>query len=116
MVLDGIWDINIDWYFKFKEKLKSVSGKGLQKARGPRPALGSARPKPVYGAGRAAGLNLDPARRPAFNFFKKNNILYFYIYISNSFNKHKRNVTQLVIALKFKLEGRGSNPPLSLPF
>ena len=44
MVLDGIWDINIDWYFKFKEKLKSVSGKGLQKARGPRPALGSARP------------------------------------------------------------------------
>ena len=28
MVLDGIWDINIDWYFKFKEKLKSVSGDG----------------------------------------------------------------------------------------
>ena len=28
MVLDGIWDINIDWYFKLKDKLKSVSGDG----------------------------------------------------------------------------------------
>ncbi|WJZ84673.1 hypothetical protein VitviT2T_004267 [Vitis vinifera] len=28
MVLDGIWDINIDWYFKLKEKLKSLSGDG----------------------------------------------------------------------------------------
>ena len=28
MVLDGIWDINIHWYFKLKEKLKSVSGDG----------------------------------------------------------------------------------------
>ncbi|KAJ9705882.1 hypothetical protein PVL29_003811 [Vitis rotundifolia] len=25
MVLDGIWDINIDWYFKLKKKLKSIS-------------------------------------------------------------------------------------------
>ncbi|KAJ9679096.1 hypothetical protein PVL29_021126 [Vitis rotundifolia] len=29
MVLDGIWDINIDWYFKLKDKLKSVSGDGF---------------------------------------------------------------------------------------
>ncbi|RVX03547.1 hypothetical protein CK203_027834 [Vitis vinifera] len=28
MVLDDIWDINIDWYFKLKDKLKSVSGGG----------------------------------------------------------------------------------------
>ncbi|KAL6347427.1 hypothetical protein AAG906_022354 [Vitis piasezkii] len=28
MVLDGIWDINIHWYFKLKEKLKSVRGDG----------------------------------------------------------------------------------------
>ncbi|KAJ9705904.1 hypothetical protein PVL29_003829 [Vitis rotundifolia] len=28
MVLDGIWDINIHWYFKLKDKLKSVSGDG----------------------------------------------------------------------------------------
>ena len=28
MVLDGVWDINIDWYFKLKDKLKSVSGGG----------------------------------------------------------------------------------------
>ncbi|XP_010648205.1 uncharacterized protein LOC104878930 [Vitis vinifera] len=28
MVLDGIWDINIHWYFKLKGKLKSVSGDG----------------------------------------------------------------------------------------
>ncbi|RVX03594.1 hypothetical protein CK203_027849 [Vitis vinifera] len=28
MVLDGIWDINIHWYFKLKEKLKSLSGDG----------------------------------------------------------------------------------------
>ena len=28
MVLDDIWDINIDWYFKLKEKLKSISGDG----------------------------------------------------------------------------------------
>ena len=41
----------------------------------------------------------------------KKNILYFYIYITNSFNKYKKNVTQLVRALKFKLKGRGSNPP-----
>ena len=52
----------------------------------------------------------------AFNFFKKNNILYLYIYITNLIIKHKRNVAQLVRALKFKHERRGSNPPLSLPF
>ena len=63
----------------------------------------------------AARFRPGPARRPAFNFFKKNNILYFYIYITNSFNKHKRNVAQLVRALEFKLEGRGSNPLLFLP-
>ena len=28
MVLDGIWDINIHWYFKLKEKLKSLPGDG----------------------------------------------------------------------------------------
>ena len=28
MVLDGTWGINIDWYFKLKEKLKSVGGDG----------------------------------------------------------------------------------------
>ncbi|XP_034681088.1 putative disease resistance protein RGA1 [Vitis riparia] len=28
MVLDGIWDINIHWYFKLKDKLKSVNGEG----------------------------------------------------------------------------------------
>ncbi|RVW66942.1 putative disease resistance protein RGA1 [Vitis vinifera] len=28
MVLDGIWDINIHWYFKLKDKLKSVRGDG----------------------------------------------------------------------------------------
>ncbi|XP_059591692.1 putative disease resistance protein RGA1 [Vitis vinifera] len=28
MVLDGIWDINIHWYFKLKDKLKTVSGDG----------------------------------------------------------------------------------------
>ncbi|KAL6348141.1 hypothetical protein AAG906_039589 [Vitis piasezkii] len=28
MVLDGIWDINIHWYFKLKEKLKSLTGDG----------------------------------------------------------------------------------------
>ncbi|KAJ9705884.1 hypothetical protein PVL29_003813 [Vitis rotundifolia] len=28
MVLDGIWDINIHWYFKLKDKLKSVSDDG----------------------------------------------------------------------------------------
>ena len=46
----------------------------------------------------------------------KNNILYIYIYITNSINKHKRNVVQLVRTLKFKHEGRGWNLPLSLPF
>ena len=59
---------------------------------------------------RPVGPPLGPARRPAlrpaFNFFLKNNILYFYIYITNSFNKYKRNVAQLVRALKFMLEGR----------
>ena len=29
IVFDGIWDINIDWYLKLKQKLKSVSGDGL---------------------------------------------------------------------------------------
>ena len=67
------------------------------------------------GPGRGPKFRLGGlARRPAFNFFKKNNILYFYIYTTNSFNKHKRNVAQLVRALKFMLEGRGSNPPLFL--
>ena len=28
MVLNDIWDINIDWYFKLNEKLKPVSGDG----------------------------------------------------------------------------------------
>ncbi|CBI34095.3 hypothetical protein VitviT2T_004248 [Vitis vinifera] len=28
MVLDGVWDINIHWYFKLKDKLKSLSGDG----------------------------------------------------------------------------------------
>ncbi|XP_034680850.1 probable disease resistance protein At5g45490 [Vitis riparia] len=28
MVLDGIWDINIHWYFKLKDKLKSLTGDG----------------------------------------------------------------------------------------
>ena len=50
----------------------------------------------------------------AFNFFLKNNILYFYIYIINSINKHKRNVAQLVRALIFKHKGWGSNPLLFL--
>ena len=69
---------------------------------------GPARPEPVYGR---AGPRACPARRPAplkkttkIKSIKKN-ILYFYIYITNSFNKHKRNVAQLVRALKFKLEG-----------
>ena len=64
---------------------------------------------------RPVALARWPALRPAFNFFLKNNILYFYIYIINSFKKHKKNVAQLVRALKFKLERRGSNPPLFLP-
>ena len=51
----------------------------------------------------------------AFNFFFLNNILYFYIYITNSINKHKKNVVWLVRSLKFKHEERGSNPPLFLP-
>ena len=84
-----------------------------------RPGLAQARSEPVYG--RASPFMGGPARRPAplkkttkIKSIKKN-ILYFYIYIINSFNKHKRNVVQLVRALKFNLEGRGSNPPLSLP-
>ena len=40
--------------------------------------------------------------------------IYFYIYITNSINKHKKNEIQLVRILKFKHEGRGSNPLLSL--
>ncbi|XP_034681079.1 putative disease resistance protein RGA4 [Vitis riparia] len=28
IVLDGIWDINIHWYFKLKDKLKSLTGDG----------------------------------------------------------------------------------------
>ena len=92
--------------------------RGLQKARGParrakaqpKPAGPKPGPSPFMG-GPGRGPKFRPggsARRPAFNFFLKNNILYFYIYITNSFNKHKRNVAQLVRALKFKLEGRGS--------
>ena len=50
----------------------------------------------------------------AFNFFKKNNILYLYIYITNLIIKHKRNVAQLVRALIFKHKGWGSNPLLFL--
>ena len=84
--------------FLLRQLLTGCSFQGSPKS--PRPALGPAR---------------RPALRPAFNFFFKNNILYFYIYITNSSNKHKRNIAQLVKALKFKLEGRGSNPPLFLP-
>ena len=68
--------------------------------------------------GPGRGPKFRPVGPPvgAFNFLKKNNILYFYIYITNSINKHKRNVVQLVRTLKFKHEGRGWNLPLSLPF
>ena len=48
----------------FKTFYLLLKSKGLQKARGPRPALGPARPEPFYGAGWAAGLNLGPARSP----------------------------------------------------